>query len=306
MSGTQVRQAISGINDMCTMMGKASPNEYPLSEVRVENDLVDDFDGSYIPKESVVLLENGALFLLDLASCVNWLKLNAYVKKTKIEMLNPYAIVDKDQFLAFSRAKAYGFQFVLASKSLLLLCDLCKPMDSLLYSSSDNEYEFPKRFKYLNLNYLRGYLNDMTMPLKFLVAPDLPQLPPFLLGKPSCCNIKWSLKMFNEVMRVAAEMVVLDSSLLNNDETVSLTDDMDEITKVHKVTDPKYTMDSVGLKLFDDLCPIELKFDVPILNFVLIYAICLIEEWIRDPLMGSARVFDAGEQQLVSTAVVET
>ncbi|MBA0717571.1 hypothetical protein Golax_005372, partial [Gossypium laxum] len=185
------------------------------------------------------------------------------------------------------------------------------------------------------------------MPLKFLVAPDLPQLPPFLLGKPSCRNIKWSLKMFNEIMRVAVEMVVLDSSLLNNDETVSLTDDMDEMrvignriyndvkfttmsTKVHKVTDPKYTMDSVGLKLFDDLCPIELKFDVPILNFVLMYALCLIEEWdlvdtkgkpdqgcktigqtqanrfvkeIRDPLMGSARGFDAGERQLVSTAV---
>ncbi|MBA0730909.1 hypothetical protein Golax_020412 [Gossypium laxum] len=32
--------------------------------------------------------------------------------------------------------------------------------DSLLYSSSDDEYEFPKRFKYLNLDYLCGYLND--------------------------------------------------------------------------------------------------------------------------------------------------
>ncbi|MBA0805015.1 hypothetical protein Gohar_004561 [Gossypium harknessii] len=51
-------------------------------------------------------------------------------------------------------------------------------------------------------------------------------------------------------------------------------------TKVHKVTDPKYTMDSVGLELFDDLCPIELKFDVPIMNFVLMYALCLIEEWV--------------------------
>ncbi|MBA0700907.1 hypothetical protein Goari_000117, partial [Gossypium aridum] len=114
------------------------------------------------------------------------------------------------------------------------------------------------------------------MPLKFLVAPDLPQLPPFLLGKPSRRKIKWSLK----IHRVAAEMIVLDSSLLNNDETVSLTDDMDEMWyQVHKVIDPKYTMDSVGLKLFDDLCPIELKFDVPILNFVLMYALCLIEEW---------------------------
>ncbi|MBA0772267.1 hypothetical protein Gotri_007677, partial [Gossypium trilobum] len=92
-------------------------------------------------------------------------------------------------------------------------------------------------------------------------------------------NVEFGLR-FNEAMQVAAEMVVLDSGLLNNDETVSLADDMDEIAKVHKVTDPKYTMDSVGLEHFDDLCPIELKFDVPIMNFVLMYALCLIEEWV--------------------------
>ncbi|MBA0797807.1 hypothetical protein Gohar_008469 [Gossypium harknessii] len=39
------------------------------------------------------------------------------------------------------------------------------------------------------------------------------------------------------------------------------------ITKVHKVTDPNDTMDSsVGLELFDDICPIEFKFDVPVMN----------------------------------------
>ncbi|MBA0591528.1 hypothetical protein Gorai_020200, partial [Gossypium raimondii] len=126
--------------------------------------------------------------------------------------------------------------------------------DSLLYALGDDEYEFPKRFKYLNLDYLRGYLNDnlaegldsrmsspalsvvfndislptsicevasrqmwatlplellllafssypelldvpfddMTMPLEFSVVPDLPQLPPFLLRKPSCRSTKWS------------------------------------------------------------------------------------------------------------------
>ncbi|PPS17650.1 hypothetical protein GOBAR_AA02924 [Gossypium barbadense] len=32
--------------------------------------------------------------------------------------------------------------------------------DSLLYSSCDDEYEFPKRFKYLNLDYFHGCLND--------------------------------------------------------------------------------------------------------------------------------------------------
>ena len=30
--------------------------------------------------------------------------------------------------------------------------------DSLLYSLGDEEYGFPKKFKYLNLEYLRGYL----------------------------------------------------------------------------------------------------------------------------------------------------
>ncbi|PPS12452.1 hypothetical protein GOBAR_AA08185 [Gossypium barbadense] len=53
------------------------------------------------------------------------------------------------------------------------------------------------------------------------------------------------------------------------------------ITKVHKVTDPNDTMDSsVGLELFDHICPIEFKFDVPVMNFVLTDALCLIEEWL--------------------------
>nr|KJB45584.1 hypothetical protein B456_007G313800 [Gossypium raimondii] len=218
-----------------------------------------------MPEESVVLLENGALFLFDLASYVNCQKLNGYIKGSKlrvlwddsscaknykwmcieinwhprilvvaqsdvallldfrhdkcnviclakIEMLSPYAVVDEDQSLAFPRVGADGFQFVLASQSLLLLCDMHKtvvPMlrwahdldnpcfndvirlissrkieaqrycaswnlvqnfdvangeplfyfeDNLVYSSVGNEYEFPKRFKYLNFEYLRGYL----------------------------------------------------------------------------------------------------------------------------------------------------
>ncbi|MBA0791191.1 hypothetical protein Gohar_015783 [Gossypium harknessii] len=49
------------------------------------------------------------------------------------------------------------------------------------------------------------------------------------------------------------------------------------ITKVHKVTNPNGTMDSVGLEIFDDLCPIEFKFDVPVMNFVLMDVLCLIE-----------------------------
>ncbi|GMJ09748.1 hypothetical protein like AT3G18310 [Hibiscus trionum] len=640
----------------------------------------------HIPEESMVLLENGALFLFDLASYVNSQKPNGYLKGSrfraflddssgsgnykwlciefswhprvlvvarsdavflldirhdesnviclaKIDMLSPYDVVDEDQFLAFSRAGNDGFQFVLACRSLLLLCDVRKPMmpllhwahdldnpcfidvirlselrsqsrddryqwatesgfcvilgsfwncefrlfcygpsssnegstameiskfckpflawdlpsdfllsnqecrcgsclvreefskgalpewidwqqkkdivlgfgilsrdlselvhesdefggftlirlmssgkieaqrycaswdlvqsfdaahretlfnfeDSLLYSLGDDEYEFPKRFKYLNLEYLRGYLNenlanvldskmkkshkgplqkdsfsldfheilceklticgfgrfrsspalsivfndislptsicevasrqmwatlpleilllafssypelldvpfdDKTIPLEFSVVPDLPQLPPFFLRKPSCRSTRWSQKVqlddslvgpvlplpilltlhefrngcpdpeeicefssdaelglrCNEVMQVATEMAVSDSILLKNDQTVSLADDRDEmwvdsqrtkpfllyhpvggesssidqlqgnhiykdekftamITKVRKETDPNNTTDTVGLELFDDLCPIELKFDIPVMNF---------------------------------------
>ncbi|MBA0730910.1 hypothetical protein Golax_020412 [Gossypium laxum] len=56
-----------------------------------------------MPEASVVLLENGALFLFDLTSCVNCQKLNDYDKGTKIEMLSPYDVVDEGQFLEFSR-----------------------------------------------------------------------------------------------------------------------------------------------------------------------------------------------------------
>lgn len=49
---------------------------------------------------------------------------------------------------------------------------------------------------------------------------------------------------------------------------------------MHKVTHTNDTMDSVGLKLFDELYPVELKFDVHVMNFVLIDALCLIEDWV--------------------------
>ncbi|MBA0619143.1 hypothetical protein Godav_028370 [Gossypium davidsonii] len=41
MSGTRVRQAITGTNDRCTVMGKVPPNEYSFSGVPVANDPVD-------------------------------------------------------------------------------------------------------------------------------------------------------------------------------------------------------------------------------------------------------------------------
>ncbi|MBA0758288.1 hypothetical protein Gotri_021298 [Gossypium trilobum] len=89
-------------------------------------------------------------------------------------------------------------------------------------------------------------------------------------------DVEFSFRV-NEVIRVIVEMIVSDFCLLNNDEIVSLAYDKNEITKVHKVTNPNGTMDSIGLEIFDDLCPIEFKFDVPIMNFVLMDALCLIE-----------------------------
>ncbi|XVE97061.1 hypothetical protein REPUB_Repub02eG0278100 [Reevesia pubescens] len=671
-----------------TKSGKTPALDYLGCKLFKSSSIVSACFSPHLAEESVVLLENGALFLFDLESEVNSQKPNGYIKGSKlralwddssglekfkwlgiefswhprilivarsdavflvdfrldecnvvclakVEMLSPYVVGEEDQFLAFSRAGDDGFQFVLASQSLLVLCDVRKPMmpllrwahdldnpcyihvfrlselrsqsrddryrlatesgfcmilgtfwncefrlfcygpssasegsvamgiskyckpflawdlpsdfllssrecqcgsclvreefskgalpewidwqqkkdivlgfgilnrdlselvcesdefggftlirlmssgkieaqrycaswdlvqkldvahtesllnfeDSLLYSLGDNEYEFPKKFKYLNLDYLRGYLtgnltkvldskmkksfkgllekesfsldfheilceklkvcgfgrfrsspaisivfndislptsvcevasrqmwatlplellllafsnyselrdvpfDDKTMPLEFSIVPDPPQLPPFLLRKPSSRSTKWSHKVqpddslvgpvlplpvlltlhelrngspdseevcefssevelglrCKEVMRVAAEMAVKDSSLLDDDQVaVSLADDRDEmlvdsqrpkpfllyqpvggesssigqpqgshiykdekfttmITKVHeKEADPNDTMGTVGLELFDDICPIELKFDGPVLNF---------------------------------------
>ncbi|GKV00500.1 hypothetical protein SLEP1_g13176 [Rubroshorea leprosula] len=52
-------------------------------------------------------------------------------------MLMWYAPVGKEQFFAFSRPRSNGFQFVLASDSLLILCDVRKPLMPLLYWAHD-------------------------------------------------------------------------------------------------------------------------------------------------------------------------
>ncbi|MBA0869646.1 hypothetical protein Goshw_000944 [Gossypium schwendimanii] len=283
---TQVKIQALQLDLMLQMMGKVPPNEYFFSRVLVVNDPVNDFDRisgdsivgnlmastrysvhcRLIPEESMVLLENGALFLFNLVSYVNFQKLNDYVKGSelrflwddlngKIEMLSFYVVVDEGPFPSFSKARADGFQYVLTFKAHKE--PLFNFEDSLLYFLSDDAYEIPKRFKYVNLNYLHGYLNgnlaeglgfkmsslafsflfnnislatsickattrqiwatfplkllllvfsshpelldvpfdDMTIPLDFSIVPDLSQLPPFLLGEPSCRSTKWSHKM---------------------------------------------------------------------------------------------------------------
>ncbi|GLT36076.1 hypothetical protein SLA2020_104810 [Shorea laevis] len=144
----------------------------------------------HMPQESVVLLEDGSLFLFDLETYFRSQKPNACFKGSRlrvlwddsvslenhkwlgcefswhprvllvagtkavfsvdlrldesnitclanIEMLRLYAPVEKEQFIAFSGARSSGFQFVLASNSLLILCDVRKPLMPLLYWAHD-------------------------------------------------------------------------------------------------------------------------------------------------------------------------
>lgn len=74
-----------------------------------------------------IVARSDAVFLVDLrldecyTTCL-----------AKIETLSMYAQVGKERFLAFSKAGYDGFQFVLASDSLLFLCDVRKPFMPLL------------------------------------------------------------------------------------------------------------------------------------------------------------------------------
>ncbi|MBA0711187.1 hypothetical protein Golax_010399 [Gossypium laxum] len=246
-------------------------------------------------------------------------------------------------FLVFSKAEADGFQCVLASKGLLLLCDVRTPMVPLLCWAHDLDNpcfidvirsSLALSFVFNNISLLISIceaasrqmwatfpldlllafsshfelidvaFDDMTMPLEFLVVLDLPQLPSFLLGKPSCRNIKWSHKMqlvgptlplpilfalyefrngcpnsekmcgfsLNMKFGFRPKQFLLYYPVVGKERGNQIYNDVKfttMITKVHKVTDPNDIMDSVGLELFDDLCPIEFKFDVTIKNFVL-------------------------------------
>ncbi|PRQ23742.1 hypothetical protein RchiOBHm_Chr6g0264721 [Rosa chinensis] len=141
----------------------------------------------HVLEESVVLLENGALFLFDLESRLDNDISNSYFKGTrlkvlwdnngygssgnykwlscefswhprvltvarsdaiflvdlrfnecsvtylmKIEMLHMYAPIEKEQFRVLSTISSDSFHFVLASDSLLLLCDVRKPFTPVL------------------------------------------------------------------------------------------------------------------------------------------------------------------------------
>ncbi|XP_050230114.1 uncharacterized protein LOC126679182 isoform X2 [Mercurialis annua] len=206
--------------------------------------------------------------------------------------------------------------------------------------------------------FLEALLDQKKVALEFLDVPDIPQLPPFFLRKPSSRSSKWSSKVprsevlvgpviplpilitlhelrngcpnsqegfsrfsseielnnqCKEVMQVARVMAMPDSTIElrdhDDDDAVSLGDDRDDIwadsekpkplclyrpvaelgsveghkesKSVHKddkfgfmlakvhAKDPKNNkkMESMGQELFDDLCPIHMKFDAADMEF---------------------------------------
>ncbi|KAG6683942.1 hypothetical protein I3842_12G038600 [Carya illinoinensis] len=200
--------------------------------------------------------------------------------------------------------------------------------------------------------FLEVLVDQKKVALEFLVVPDLPQLPPFFLRKPSRRSNKWSQKVqrddalvgpvlplpillalheyrngysdlegmdgfslekefrlrCDEVKQVASELAVPDSGCeLRDDGAVSLADDREETwgssekqkpfcfytpvafkystmdytmcntfsdknfdVLIFKVPEKKHVpsdkMETGGPKLFDDLCPTELRFDAWVKN----------------------------------------
>ncbi|KAJ6672720.1 TATA BOX-BINDING PROTEIN ASSOCIATED FACTOR RNA polymerase I SUBUNIT C [Salix viminalis] len=91
----------------------------------------------YIKVQSVVLLENGTLFLFDLeADCSDM-----YFRGTKlkvswgdegIDMFSAFALSENERFLTMSRAVSDSLHFALVSETMLIICDVRKPMVPLL------------------------------------------------------------------------------------------------------------------------------------------------------------------------------
>ncbi|KAL5538007.1 hypothetical protein UlMin_044220 [Ulmus minor] len=143
----------------------------------------------HLPEESIVLLDDGALFLFDLEPCLKPNNFSAHLKGkrlgvpwddsndttdnkwlncefswhprilvacsdaifivdlrldqcnvsclVKIEMLHMYASHENEQFLTLTKVGTDGFQFALAPNSLLLLCDVRKPLMPVLQWTHD-------------------------------------------------------------------------------------------------------------------------------------------------------------------------
>ena len=103
----------------------------------------------------LIVARSDAVFLVDLrfdectVSCL-----------AKVEILRIYASVENEQFLTFTMAGSDGFCFVLASDSLLLLCDVRKPMMPLLQWA--HGLDKPCYVHVLRLSELRSDARDDT------------------------------------------------------------------------------------------------------------------------------------------------
>lgn len=101
----------------------------------------------------LIVARSDAVFLVDLrfeecnVECL-----------ARIEMLGTTGLLEKDQFVAFSKAGSDGFYFTVASNRLLLLCDVRKPMLPVLqwHHGLDN----PCYIDVFRLSELRSHSRD--------------------------------------------------------------------------------------------------------------------------------------------------
>ncbi|KAK0586228.1 hypothetical protein LWI29_003176 [Acer saccharum] len=142
-------------------------------------------DFSWHPR-ILIIARSDAVFLVDLRSGDCNITVLA-----KIDMLNLYSPVEKEQFLLFRKAGSDGFNFVIASDSLLVLCDVRKPLTPVLQwahglhkpsyidlfrlselraNSRDNMYEWADEFGF---GIVLGSLCNCEFSL-FCYGPSLP------------------------------------------------------------------------------------------------------------------------------------
>ncbi|CAL9004759.1 unnamed protein product [Prunus brigantina] len=101
----------------------------------------------------LIVARSDAVFLVDLrahecnVSCL-----------MKIEMLHMYASIEKEQFLVLSKAGSDDFHFVLASDTLLVVCDVRKPLMPVLQWA--HGLDKPSYVDVLSLSELRSQSRD--------------------------------------------------------------------------------------------------------------------------------------------------
>ncbi|KAF5734597.1 hypothetical protein HS088_TW15G00089 [Tripterygium wilfordii] len=102
----------------------------------------------------LIVARSDAVFLVDVRA--DEIKMTCLAK---IEMLGMYSTTEK-QFLAFSKAVSNGFQFVLASDSLLVIYDVRRPLMPIL--QWEHNIDKPCFIDVFRLSELRSQLKDAT------------------------------------------------------------------------------------------------------------------------------------------------